>query len=537
MFSLFLGGLGVYIISYDSYILDIFFPYSFLREINLSFCFDFVSLFFFIVVSLISGVVFLYSKFYLNIFSLNNSDNNRFLFLLFLFVVSIIFLVFSNSWVRVILGWDGLGIVSFLLVIYYNSSSSLDSGLITVFTNRLGDCLFILSFIFIFYCGWLSVDYLSLSNCLLFICFIGLGAITKRAQAPFSSWLPAAIAAPTPVSSLVHSSTLVTAGVYLIIRFNYLLADFFFLLGFISLFTIFVAGVRALLELDFKKVVAISTLSQLGFILFSVCSGYWFLCYFHIIFHAFFKRVLFLSTGSLIHLILGDQDSRSFGTMGSSFFSKLFFNISCLSLIGFPFTLGFYRKDIILGFSLFYDSRFIVFLFLLSCCFTVAYSLRLIYMGYFNFPSYSASISFLEEGWFYLPIFLLFFSCVFLGNFYFYFFFLSLCFRFIDFFMGLVIIGFGFILFWGFCVSYYFFYLFCFIFYLSLLSTRWASIKIRIFSYKFEYTWGEILGAIGVKLIINKASYRRLSSSKLEFVLIPLFFLFFTILIFYVFSP
>lgn len=200
--------------------------------------------------------------------------DRRFFFLLFLFVISIMFLVFSGSWVIVMLGWDGLGLVSFLLVIYYNNPSRLDSGLVTVFTNRVGDCLFIVRFIFMFYRGWSTVEFLSFEVCAFFSFIIFLGCITKSAQLPFSSWLPAAMAAPTPVSSLVHSSTLVTAGVFLLVRFNFLLFCVLPLMKFISLLTIFVSGVCAVFELDFKKVVAMSTLSQLGFIVFSISCGF-----------------------------------------------------------------------------------------------------------------------------------------------------------------------------------------------------------------------------------------------------------------------
>lgn len=118
------------------------------------------------------------------------------------------------------------------------------------------------------------------------------------------------MAAPTPVSSLVHSSTLVTAGVYLLLRFNHTLQDIYPILGVISLVTITIAGFYANYELDFKKVVAISTLRQLGFIIFTISIGNLLLGFLHIIFHAFFKRVLFLSTGNLIHFIFGAQDSR-----------------------------------------------------------------------------------------------------------------------------------------------------------------------------------------------------------------------------------
>lgn len=125
-----------------------------------------------------------------------------------------------------------------------------------------------------FYSGWVCLDFLSFESCLFFRFVVFVGSITKSAQLPFSSWLPAAMAAPTPVSSLVHSSTLVTAGVYLLVRFNFLIESCYFILAPLSLFTIFLAGACAVYELDFKKVVAISTLSQLGFIIFSISSGY-----------------------------------------------------------------------------------------------------------------------------------------------------------------------------------------------------------------------------------------------------------------------
>jgi len=166
------------------------------------------------------------------------------------------------------------------------------------------------------------------------------GAVTKRAQFPFSSWLPAAIAAPTPVSSLVHSSTLVTAGVFLLIRFNFLLEGTNRVISFLSLCTIMLAGVCALNEMDLKKIVAFSTLRQLGFMIFAISQGLWIISFLHIIFHAFFKSSLFLSTGRIIHLIFGEQDSRDFGSLGISNFSKLIFLVRGLRLMGFPF---FYR--------------------------------------------------------------------------------------------------------------------------------------------------------------------------------------------------
>lgn len=310
-----------------------------------------------------------------------------------------------------------------------------------------------------------------------------IGCITKRAQIPFSSWLPAAMAAPTPVSSLVHSSTLVTAGIYVLYRFNFLLFDSFFYLSFISIFTITIAGIRALVELDFKKVVAISTLSQLGFMLFSLSIGLGLFCFLHIVFHAFFKRMLFLSTGRLIHLISGEQDSRNFGSLRDSFFSKSFFNCRCLRLIGIPFSLGFYRKDTILGVLSFGGISFSVILFIISCCFTVAYSVRLILINSFLFPSFMNSFRFSESFRFFFPVIILFLCCLFRGNFFMFYFLPVGIFSFFDFFIGLILVILGIFTFSIFSNNYFSYFFFIKIGFLSLLSTSFISVKNLFFSF------------------------------------------------------
>lgn len=500
--SIVLFFLGLYSIHYRGLLVEVILPYNLMVEIPLCICVDYVSLFFFSVVSLISRVVFLYRKFYIEERWQKFFINSRFFFLLFLFVLSIIILVFSGSWVIVIVGWDGLGLVSFLLVVYYNNRSSIDSGLITVFTNRLGDCLFILSFIFILYCGWFTIEFLSFYGCIFFLFVLFVGAITKRAQLPFSSWLPAAMAAPTPVSSLVHSSTLVTAGVYLLLRFNFLFNSVNFILILISLFTIFLAGLCAIYELDFKKVVAMSTLRQLGFMIFSISSGLWLFGFLHIIFHAFFKSSLFLSTGNIIHYLLGDQDSRYFGALGGSYFSKLIFVLSSISLIGFPFSIGFYSKDTILGNLSFTRISFVSFIFFVSCCFTVAYRVRLIFMGFTRFPAFSSRLSFKEDRYFYYPLVLLFFSCVLLGNFFFFNFVPIEIFSLFDLILGLIIILLGLIIFFTSPKVYFFINYFMSISFLSLISSSYFSSFLSYFSFKREYTWGEIFGGQGYSLLI-----------------------------------
>lgn len=191
------------------------------------------------------------------------------------------------------------------------------------------------------------------------------------------------MAAPTPVSSLVHSSTLVTAGVYVMIRYSFVFFffDFLFLKVFFLL-TMVGGGVRALFESDLKKVVAISTLSQLGMMMYVLSVGVWVLSFMHMIIHAFFKRMLFLRTGVLMRNYSGGQDSRFYGGDFFSFLSFLFFFVSILCLVGFPFFVGFYSKDyIILGRSL-SMGLFFYFFFIFGCLLRVCYGFRLLKMSF-----------------------------------------------------------------------------------------------------------------------------------------------------------
>lgn len=219
------------------------------------------------------------------------------------------------------------------------------------------------------------------------ICAIAiLAALTKSAQIPFSSWLPAAIAAPTPVSALVHSSTLVTAGVYLLIRFRNLFTDTelgkFLLL--ISGLTIFIAGLGANFEFDLKKIIALSTLSQLGLIMRILAIGFYKLAFFHLLTHALFKALLFMCAGAIIHNIKNSQDIRDMGSL--TIYMPLTvscLNIANLALCGFPFLAGFYSKDIILEIVLISElNLFSVFLFFFSTGLTVRYSFRLFYYSF-----------------------------------------------------------------------------------------------------------------------------------------------------------
>lgn len=206
-------------------------------------------------------------------------------------------------------------------------------------------------------------------------------ATTKSAQIPFSSWLPAAIAAPTPVSALVHSSTLVTAGVFLLFRFYPSLSLYSMFkptLLIIATLTTLMAGIRANTECDIKKIIALSTLRQLGVIMVRLGLGMPLLALFHLITHALFKALLFLCAGTLIHLHHHSQDLRFIGNLSRqipSITSALM--VSNLALCGTPFLAGFYSKDAILEAALFYPYSFVVVtLFFFATGLTVSYTIR-----------------------------------------------------------------------------------------------------------------------------------------------------------------
>nr|QDO71927.1 NADH dehydrogenase subunit 5 [Mytilisepta virgata] len=349
-------------------------------EIEGSFLFDEISMIFGGVVLVIFGSVSVYSKWYMN----DEIFYWRFMVLIYLFVGSMLMLIFSSNLIGLMLGWDGLGLVSFLLVCYYQNSSSLGASMLTVLVNRVGDVFILVSIglmsswgDFMVYERFLfeNLGYVSL--------FIVVAGMTKSAQMPFCSWLPAAMAAPTPVSSLVHSSTLVTAGVYLIIRCVSLcgLCEMGMeVLKFMSLLTLIMAGMAGTLESDFKKVIALSTLSQLGVMMFSLSLGFYTLAFFHLVTHATFKALLFLSAGVVIHSNKGCQDLRLLGESWSNLpISSVAMVVASLSLCGIPFMSGFYSKDLVIEMSLMKSMDVWFYLvMLLGVSFTSWYSVRVI---------------------------------------------------------------------------------------------------------------------------------------------------------------
>nr|YP_009532917.1 NADH dehydrogenase subunit 5 [Mantispa japonica]AYG51252.1 NADH dehydrogenase subunit 5 [Mantispa japonica] len=356
---------------------------------------DWMSLLFMSFVLFISSMVIYYSDEYMY----GDIYLNRFIILVLMFVLSMMFLIISPNLISILLGWDGLGLVSYCLVIYYQNVKSYNAGMLTALSNRIGDVALLMAIAWMLnYGSWNYIFYLDCMNKEIEMKFIAymvvLAAMTKSAQIPFSSWLPAAMAAPTPVSALVHSSTLVTAGVYLLIRFNNLFVNTFLskLLLFISVLTMFMAGLGANFEYDLKKIIALSTLSQLGLMMSILSMGYPKMAFFHLLTHALFKALLFMCAGSVIHNMKNNQDIRLMGSSISSLpLTTSCMNVANLALCGTPFLAGFYSKDLILELiSMNYLNILIYFLYFLSTGLTVMYSFRLIYYsmsGLMNFMS------------------------------------------------------------------------------------------------------------------------------------------------------
>nr|WRK19530.1 NADH dehydrogenase subunit 5 [Hainanpotamon sp.] len=345
--------------------------------------FDWISLLFLCFVLLISSSVFYYSGSYMS----EDKNYNRFMYLVLLFVFSMAMMVLSPNLISILLGWDGLGLVSYALVIYYQNEKSANAGMLTVLSNRVGDVAILLSIgLMVKLGGWNFLYYTNSmvdSKWLVFKILIVLAAMTKSAQIPFSAWLPAAMAAPTPVSALVHSSTLVTAGVYLVIRFSPILESSYTqsVLLIISCLTMFMAGLGANFEYDLKKIIALSTLSQLGVMLSILALGFSDLAFFHLLSHALFKALLFMCAGVFIHGVGGYQDIRFMGCLVKFMpFSVIYMSICNFALCGFPFLAGFYSKDMILEVALMSWVNFIcLWMYMLAVGLTVAYTMRLIY--------------------------------------------------------------------------------------------------------------------------------------------------------------
>nr|QKV49090.1 NADH dehydrogenase subunit 5 [Proales similis] len=356
---------------------------SWFNNMEVSFTMDWMSSWFATVIILITMVITVYSYNYMAPYS----KPTYFLWFTMLFVMSMILVVLMSDLFFIMLGWDGLGVVSFFLIVYYQNQSSITSGLFTLLMNRLGDAFFLvtLAIFYITSCGYTNVVLFLLDDmaCL----FLLLTFMTKSAIYPFSPWLPMAMAAPTPISALVHSSTLVTSGLYLMMRFSLYLygsSSIMMVMVVLCLFTSFYAGMNTLFERDLKKLIALSTLSHLGFIGLSFSLGLLHLAYFHMLTHALFKSLLFMTMGDIMINLSHSQDIRYLSS-GASYtpFSVFIMQVSLLNLLGLPSLSGYFSKDLVLEYMYYSNqSVFMVIVLLINVFFTYYYTYQLYYFSY-----------------------------------------------------------------------------------------------------------------------------------------------------------
>nr|UGS80275.1 NADH dehydrogenase subunit 5 [Notolachesilla sp. GRA1sp1LA] len=378
----------IYLCLYNkSYLIDFEVLYMNSKVICMSIYMDWMSSSFMSFVFLISFSVVVYSISYMG----TDKYMGMFILLVFCFVISMALLIISPNLISLLLGWDGLGLISYCLVIYYQNIKSYNAGMLTAMSNRVGDVMILLAIAWMLNFGsWNYLFYFNYEDNLFFVIgiLIMMAAMTKSAQIPFSSWLPAAMAAPTPVSALVHSSTLVTAGVYLLIRFNKIFLNYYIYMFMliISVLTMLMSGLGAVLETDLKKIIALSTLSQLGLMISTLSVGMYNYAFFHLLSHALFKSLLFMCAGYIIHNMSDCQDIRFMGCiLSQSPLLNINFNVSNLSLCGMPFLAGFYSKDLILENILMGNMNlFIIMMYFLATFFTVVYTFRLIYFSMVN---------------------------------------------------------------------------------------------------------------------------------------------------------
>lgn len=329
-FILFILGQRVYIFN-----IKIFFLYFFSEWEIL---FNLWNFLFLLMVLIIRTRVLFFSCSYIRVSRVQN-----FIFLYINFIISITWLIINNNFYWIMLGWDGLGVVSFLLIIFYINQERISNGLFTIFQNRIGDLFFVL-----FLIGLVDLrvwNNLTISWSLFLLL---LGARVKRAQFPFNSWLLAAIRAPTPISSLVHSSTLVVAGVFILLQFRYCLIDCLVYIKWLSLITLFISLFGLLNETDIKKLIAFSTINHVALIMFILSLKLFKITYFHLNIHAIFKSLIFICFGFVILASFHSQDKRLVRLLFLNPVIKIIYTFSCLCLIGLPFLRAFFSKDFII---------------------------------------------------------------------------------------------------------------------------------------------------------------------------------------------
>ena len=384
--------------------------------VNASINIDPLSSIMLVVVSLVSALVHIYSIGYMS----HDPDKPRFMCYLSLFTFAMFTLVVSDNFLQLFFGWEGVGLCSYLLIGFWHKKNSANNAAIKAFiVNRIGDFGFAIGIflIFIFF-GTLNyeevfalapnfadteINFLGLEvNLITVTClFLFIGAMGKSAQFFLHTWLPDAMEGPTPVSALIHAATMVTAGVFLVVRcspifeYSQVALNFVAIVGMIT--ALFAASV-AIVQNDIKKIIAYSTCSQLGYMFFAAGVGAYHVAIFHLFTHAFFKALLFLGSGSVIHSLNDEQDVRNMGDlwkkMPVTWFAMV---VGTLALTGFPFLSGFYSKDAIIEFAFLKGTNVGYFasgIGIMTAVLTALYSWRLIFKtfhGKFNNKNLSKS--------------------------------------------------------------------------------------------------------------------------------------------------
>jgi NADH-ubiquinone oxidoreductase chain 5 len=367
--------------------------------IKWGFNFDSLTVSMLIPVLIVSSLVHIYSIGYMS----HDPHNQRFFSYLSLFTFMMIILVTADNFLLMFVGWEGVGVCSYLLVSFWFTRIAANQSSISAFlTNRVGDCLLTIG-MFAMIWSYGNLNYTTIfalapfynENVIIIIgiCLL-IGAMAKSSQVGLHVWLPMAMEGPTPVSALIHAATMVTAGVYLLIRvspiieYNSLVLLLCLWLGAIT--TLF-SSLVGLFQQDIKKVIAYSTMSQLGMMVIAVGLSSYNIALFHLINHAFYKGLLFLGAGAVIHAVADNQDFRKYGGLVS--FLPLTYSvmlIASLSLVAFPFMTGFYSKDFIIesAFGKYYISSIAVYYIAsIGAMFTTLYSVKVLYLTFLANPN------------------------------------------------------------------------------------------------------------------------------------------------------
>ena len=364
-----------------------------------SFNFDSLTVSMLIPVLIVSSLVHVYSIGYMS----NDPHNQRFFSYLSLFTFMMVILVTADNYLLMFVGWEGVGVCSYLLVSFWFTRIAANQSSISAFlTNRVGDCFLTIG-MFALLWSFGNLDYSTIFSIAPFmseniIIIVGacllIGAMAKSSQIGLHIWLPMAMEGPTPVSALIHAATMVTAGVYLLIRSSPLIeysSTVLLLCLWIGAITTVFSSLIGLFQQDIKKVIAYSTMSQLGMMVIAIGLSSYNVAIFHLVNHAFYKGLLFLGAGAVIHAVADNQDFRRYGGLKS--FLPLTYSvmlIASLSLVAFPFMTGFYSKDLIIesAYGQFcFSSVVVYFVSTIGAMFTTLYSVKVLYLTFLTNPN------------------------------------------------------------------------------------------------------------------------------------------------------